>query len=299
MSGRSSTASERDRSAALTPSKAAYRLTNLLNAISQAHGTPRFPIDVQSLALEAANIFKWDDPITEVRGEAINNFDGALFPDDGRKRWLLLYNNALKSLGRIKFTQAHELGHYLLHRHERECFQCTDEDMVDFDLDERDIEAEADYFASTLLMPLDDFRAQMGTESNLDAISGCADRYGVSLTAALLRWLGYTDHNAVMVIHRDGYVLKSKASQSAFRCGAFFPSRRKTIAVPGAALASSDVSKNTIGVETDAKLWFSHVASGTTLREMKVTADHYDFAISLLVLPRGTSAWKPRYPNGT
>lgn len=297
MSERSSTASERDRSAVLTPSKAAYRLTNLLNVISQAHGTPRFPIDVQSLALEAANIFKWDDPITEVRGEAINNFDGALFPDEGRKRWLLLYNNALKSLGRIKFTQAHELGHYLLHRHDREFFQCTDEDMVDFDLDERDIEAEADSFASTLLMPLDDFRSQMADEAHLDAISGCAERYGVSLTAALLRWLEYTEHNAVMVIHRDGYVLKSKASQPAFRCGAFFPSRRKVIAVPGAVLASSEVSKNTIGVETDAKLWFPHVASGTTLREMKITADHYDFAISLLVLPRGASAWKPRYPS--
>ena len=44
----------------------------------------------------------------------------------------------------------------------------------------------ANVFAATLLMPLDDFRRQIGqrTRPTLDDIGGCANRYDVSLTAA-------------------------------------------------------------------------------------------------------------------
>jgi hypothetical protein len=39
---------------------------------------------------------------------------------------------------------------------------------------------------------------------DLDMISHCADRYRVSLIAAVLRWLQYTARRAVLVISRDG-----------------------------------------------------------------------------------------------
>jgi IrrE N-terminal-like domain len=56
------------------------------------------------------------------------------------------------------FTQAHELGHYLLHRSARECFECTEGDLLNWSLDDQDMEAQADVFASYLLMPLHDYR---------------------------------------------------------------------------------------------------------------------------------------------
>ncbi|WP_204264877.1 ImmA/IrrE family metallo-endopeptidase, partial [Escherichia coli] len=53
----------------------------------------------------------------------------------------------------------------------------------------REIELEADTFASYLLMPLDDFKAQIdGQPFSLDLLRHCADRYGVSVTAAALKW---------------------------------------------------------------------------------------------------------------
>ena len=172
-----------------TPPRAANRLVKLAEMFSAAHGVDRFPVDVPPLALEAARIFGWSDPITQVQSAKIKGFEGALFADGERREWLLLYNEAVSSLGRVRFTQAHELGHYILHRQDRESFQCSDADMLNWSKDDKDIEGQADLFASYLLMPLDDYRKQVTAMVDLDLLGHCADRYGVSLTAAILKWL--------------------------------------------------------------------------------------------------------------
>jgi hypothetical protein len=246
------------------------------------------------LALEVGNIFKWQDHIAEVKAENLKTFEGALFPNSDGSKWMLLYNKSIKSPGRIRFTQAHELGHYILHRKLKDNFQCSESDMIDQDQDEVGMESQADSFASTLLMPLDDFRSQLGDQASFEAIQRCADRYGVSLTAATLRWLQYTDQNAVIVVHRDGYMLWAVSSRAARRQGAFFRTRTQTIPVPNGALATNNaVETEHLGQEVDARIWFPHAESGTFLREMKICADHYDFIMTLLVLPRKASVWKP------
>ena len=164
-----------------TPQRAATRLVRIAETFSNAHGLRRFPVDVRQLALGAADIFGWKDPITEVQAAPIKKFEGALFPDDDRSRWLLLYNQTLTSLGRIRFTMAHELGHYILHRLQRDSFECSPADMLNWSQDEKDMEGQADLFASYLLMPLDDYRAQVGATVDLDVLGRCAERYGVSL----------------------------------------------------------------------------------------------------------------------
>ena len=97
-------------------SKAAIRLTKICDTFSEIHGTERFPVNVEELSLEAAELFKWADPIVKIEPVDIKGFDGALMANESRSRWMLLYNNGLTSPGRIRFTQAHELGHYILHR---------------------------------------------------------------------------------------------------------------------------------------------------------------------------------------
>jgi hypothetical protein len=93
---------------------------------------------------------------------------------------------------------------------------------------ERDIEAEADQFASTLLMPLDDFRHQVDGESiSFDLLGHCADRYGVSLTAAALRWTQIAPGRAVLVASRDDHLLWAKSSKAAFKSGAYFATHNR------------------------------------------------------------------------
>jgi hypothetical protein len=275
-----------------TPQKAANRLSKISEAFGKAHGGSRFPVDVPLLALEAANIFGWSDPITEVKPVDIKSFDGALFPDGERKKWMLLFNSGMSSPGRIRFTQAHELGHYILHRQMREAFQCSSDDMLDWE--EKTIEAQADLFSSYLLMPLDDFRAQVTTLVDLELLGHCADRYGVSLTAAVLKWIQYTEENAVLVLSRDGYMQWSFSSRQAARSGAFFRTRKQTVAVPAGSIAvAPGVKHERRGIEVPAKVWFPHADAGMSVREMKVSSDQFDYVLSLLYLPRSASVWRP------
>lgn len=54
---------------------------------------------VVELAKDAANQFGWQDPITKVEAADIKSFEGALFANDDKSAWCLLYNNAMKSPG--------------------------------------------------------------------------------------------------------------------------------------------------------------------------------------------------------
>jgi len=277
-----------------TPQRAANRLVKLIEVFSAAHGVDRFPVDVRPLAMETARIFGWTDPITQVQAANIKGFDGALFPGDDRKEWLLLYNDTVSSPGRIRFTQAHELGHYILHRQLRDSFQCSDADMLNGSQDDKDIEGQADLFASYLLMPLDDYRRQITTTVDLDLLGHCADRYGVSLTAAILKWLQYTDEKAVLVMSTDGFINWARSSDSAAKAGAFFKTRNNIIPVPDGALASNPyIEIDRKGTQISASVWFKRADADTPLREMKIYAEQYGVVLTLLHLPRSSDVWSP------
>ena len=80
------------------------------------------------------------------------------------------------------------------------------------------MEREADKFASFLLMPINDFRQQVAAHwMTLELMGHCASRYQVSLTAATLKWLSFTEHAAILVTAREGMVLWWRASDSARR----------------------------------------------------------------------------------
>jgi hypothetical protein len=278
-----------------TPQRAATRLVRIAETFSTAHGLQRFPVDVKQLALGAADIFGWNDPIAEVQAASIKKFEGALFPDEARSKWLLLYNQTLTSPGRIRFTMAHELGHYILHRLHRESFECSPTDMLNWSQDEKDMEGQADLFASYLLMPLDDYREQVGATVDLDVLGRCAERYGVSLTAAILKWLSYTDEKAVLVTSNDGFMDWAWSSEPALKAGAFFKTRTSTIELPSGSLAAdADVRHDRAGTTIPASVWFRFAGPQVQLREMKISADQYDSVLTLLFLPRSADFWPPR-----
>jgi IrrE N-terminal-like domain len=274
--------------------KEANRITRILDAFAAANGTPRFPVDVRALALDCANLNRWSDPITEVKAADINRFEGALHPSRDRTRWLLLYNSAIRSPGRVRFTQAHELGHYILHRQKRDAFNCTQENMLDWSVSGESMESEADEFASYLLMPLSDYRNQVADEVDFDLMGHCANRYGVSLTAAILKWLSYTPEKAVVVMSRDGYMQWASSSTPAFKAGAFFRTRNSTVPIPpGSITADVTISEERRGANVPATTWFSHAEPQQPLREMKLYSDHYESVLTLLVLARSATVWPP------
>jgi Zn-dependent peptidase ImmA (M78 family) len=279
----------------ITPPKAANRLNHILDAVSKAHGINRFPIDVKNIALEAGGIFGWNDKITAIESADIRGFEGCLFFDDDNKNWLVLYNHSIKSVGRIRFTQAHELGHYLLHRLQKNSFECaTAADMYNLSQDDKDIESEADKFASYLLMPYDDFRKQISADIDLDILGDCASHYGVSLTAAILRWLEITELKAVLVISRSGFINWAWSSKPAFKAGAFFKTKQNIIPIPTGSIAANDqITIDRQGTIIPGKVWFKYAEPIMELREMKILSEQFDSVITLLIMPSVADVWPP------
>jgi IrrE N-terminal-like domain len=269
-------------SSTFSPERWAFEITHVLNAVL---GAEHFPIDVPAVAKEYSAKRFPDDPVTRVVGEDLPGFDGALYrAPTGKKGWGIFYNNRIRSTGRINFTLAHELGHFLLHRVAYpDGFQCREQDVVRWDSEYGQLEHQANVFAANLLMPLDDFRRQIAPAAaiELDALSYCADRYRVSLIAATLRWLGYTNKRAVLVVSRDGYILWARSSIPALRTGAFFRTSGPPIEIPTQSLPvqTKGLSDGRGIIEHGSGVWFREPT-----REITVLAEQYDFALSLLVL---------------
>ncbi len=181
---------------------------------------PRFPIDVRQIAFEYSKRF--NDPVLKIVEADVSTFEGALYPLRKKGGWAILYNPSISSPGRINYTLGHEWGHYLCHRAAAPGgFECGATDVLGGN---RDLEQEADLFSSYLLMPLDDFRAQVGNQRmSLDLLRHCADRYGVSLTAAALKWTESTRRCAAVVVATNGFVNWFRRSAAAERAGLFFP----------------------------------------------------------------------------
>jgi len=114
------------------PMAEANRVTRILQ-LFEPESAKRFPIDVKQLALDYSRQLFPDEPITDIRSLAAQGFEGMLVRHPSGKKWLIAYNDGVRSKGRIRFTLAHELGHYLLHRAARDKFECTLKDMYDWD----------------------------------------------------------------------------------------------------------------------------------------------------------------------
>lgn len=263
------------------------RIANEITAVLRAAGVDKFPIDVQTIAMEISNAKYPDDPIAVIRGRFIPGFEGALSPaPPGKKGWGIFYNSGITSHGRINFTLGHEFGHYLLHRKAYpKGFNCNTEDMATWESEYAQRENEANIFAATLLMPFDDFRAQVDGQHcpDFDEIGICADRYGVSLIAATLRWLQYTSRRSMLVVSRDGFILWARSSQKALRSGLFFRTRNSPpIPVPSKSLAAKITSMmGSTGVcRFNEGIWLSQPCT-----EHVLLSDQYDLTLSLLHFP--------------
>ena len=208
----------------------------------------------------------------------------------------MLYNEKLSSPGRIRHTQAHELGHFLVHRALQSEFHCSQSEIAGYEAVRKQMEAEADEFASTLLMPVKQFRGSVaGAPISLDVLSDASKRFGVSLTSATLRWIRSTEDSAVLMLSRDGFIDWSVSSERAFRNGAFFKTRNRVVPLPDGSLAAdAEIESCRLGERIPLKTWFEHAHADAVVREMKLRCENYGYTLSLLHLSTGDKAWAPR-----
>jgi hypothetical protein len=255
----------------------------------------RFPVDVVQLAKAIGSELHIRARIVEVRSAPdLRSFEGGLFHLAGDE-WALLYNASLTSPGRIRFTQAHELGHFLVHRTLQAEFQCSPAQVAGYDAGPKQMEAEADTFASTLLMPATQFRtAVAGQPIDLDVLSEASRKFGVSLTSAALRWIRSTDESAVLVLSRDGFIDWSVSTDRALKNGAYIKTRNRVAPLPDGSLATDAVAESRAGERLPLNTWFPHAHRDADVREMKLQCDNYGYTLSLLHLSANDKAWPPR-----
>lgn len=278
--------------APFTPFTAAAKLTHWLDAAARAGHFRRFPVVVDDIAASVGAQLGWSDHIVEVGKANIPGFEGGLFYIEERAGWVLLYNENITSAGRIRFTKAHELGHYLLHREQQTEFRCTQGDMLHWSGD-ANVEMQADEFASHLLMPLTHFREGLGDGAvDFHQLGDKSDTFGVSLTAAALRWVKSTAASAVLILSKDGFMDWAVPSDRALKNGAFFRTKASPCEIPGASLTAAGTTERG-GQQVGAAVWFPHADSAAKLKELTIVCDNYGSTLTILCLSPNEKVWPP------
>lgn len=264
------------------PLAEAARITQMLDAVLGIDRFDRGPVPIEKLAVDYSMQTAPDERIEWVRPAPIDGCVGALIMGSGTPRkWGVLYHQE-QLAGRRAYTIAHEMAHWVLHRrHLDGDLYCSADDV--FRGTGVDIEREADLFAANLLMPFNDFRGALSPRERpgLDRLSKMADRYGVSLTAVILRWLEYTETRAIMVVSTDGYANWSKPSRPALKSGMFIRTRSEPFELPQDSIAvRAEFSDETrAGIEQPAGTWFHD-----PVVEMAIRSDRFDREITILHL---------------
>ena len=116
----------------------------------------------------------------------------------------ILINSRVTSEQRRRFTLAHEIGHFVLHRN-KQSFRDTNSELRDYTTDLT--EFEANIFAAMLLMPPSLLPEGAGANKpTLDQADAVAGRCHVSLEAALRRLIGLSHWRSALVVSKDGMI---------------------------------------------------------------------------------------------
>ena len=283
-----------------TPAKAVYRIFDWLEAI----GELKLPIDLDlvrqmlpTTPYGQGTVLLPPAPVTWGGAE------GALVSNpENPSEWGIFYNDKARP-ERQRFTVAHELGHFVLHREIQAKFNCDKENVYTGADTLKQIEREADEFASNLLMPGDLLRKRItGKRIDFHLLGELAKEFGVSLEAMCIRLIKFTEQRAVLVHWDYGFMKYQWRSQSAIRTRVRLRSTDDPQEpLPDTLAADEDIVQEWDGIQMPAYHWCSSEPPGITLREMKHSYPGGNRVLSLLVLesaaPRsfGGKGWEDEH----
>lgn len=129
-------------------------------------------------------------------------------------RGIIRLNKAIAEPVRQRFSIAHEIGHWEQHPNLTQGYLCTAADLRDYGRSTE--EAEANWFAATLLMPKFLIPPEVFKQDpKFSFISKLARDFGTSLTAAARRFVELSSQPVVLVASSQGRVAWCAQSKSA------------------------------------------------------------------------------------
>lgn len=291
----------------LTPSIAASTALKWLRLWHGASIPEATDLDVLRRMLPETPYGKGVREIKAPRALDISSFEGSLVrnPEDPTE-WGILYREHATP-ERSRFTIAHELGHFILHRALQSRFECDNGGVTSGQFDGRNIEREANEFASNLLMPMDLLRRFLGDQRKvtLHLLSDIARTFEVSFEALCLRFIEATDQRAILIHWDQGFLKYQRPSRNARLTRARIrqtESAQEPFA--GTLAADASVLQCFDGVECSAAIWCAEEDAHMKLREFKHSYTDRDRVITLLLLegaePRDwDDSWKDEHVPDT
>lgn len=198
---------------------------------------------------------------------------------------------------RKRFSIAHELGHLEMHRYQTALSLCTTKDIKYWcpgEPDEkrnydRDLEQEANIFASTLLLP-ERFFAPLCVDQDpsFDLISSLANEFNASLTSTALRYVCVSDEPVAIVYSEANRIRWFQESESFAEIrgelGVFIDVRSKLDASTRAAFFFSNGGIPPGIKSVKASAWFTsgNYSETATIKEHSIAMPNYDAVLTLL-----------------
>lgn len=150
--------------------------------------------------------------VFEVRTDS---FDGALLCSRNRLSGRILVNAAMREEGRKRFTIAHEIGHFIIHRDRQ--ISCLPSDIARWEDTRANPERQADSFASELLLPSVEVLKKIGDQwPSFQLVISLAEFFGASLTATARKYCELVPQECAAVWSVDG-IIKWMHPASRFR----------------------------------------------------------------------------------
>ena len=270
----------------LTPSRAATNIIKWMRAYQG--GEPSFVTDID-LVRQMLPGSPYGQAVTEIRGPAAITWtgcEGALVQNPANPaEWGIFYNPGSRA-ERQRFTVAHELGHFVLHRERTANFHCASGTVATASETIAMLEREANVFATNLLMPGDLFAQSVrGAAIDLQFLSDLAARFQVSFEALCIRFIEYTELRAILVCWDNGYLdyefRSEKARLTRARVARTGDPQEPP---PGTLAAASEIDQAWRGVEMSAARWCAEEPPYMKLREFKHSYSVRNRVLSLLIL---------------
>lgn len=189
--------------------------------VSKLNGFCTGPVDpFKVIASESGQVLAKGDDFGD-------SFDGRLSYHDGT--FLLLYNTRYNHWPRIgmhhpkvRFTIAHELGHYFLDGHREFLVRRREaiESFTEFESN-KEVERQADAFAAGLLMPKQLVAPHVNCEpdATMASIKEAAREFDVSLTSMMVRWTHLSHFPCATLCIRSGLIQWGFGSEAFRACG--------------------------------------------------------------------------------
>jgi Zn-dependent peptidase ImmA (M78 family) len=239
--------------------------------VLRAHRMYSLPIDPFAIARKEGIVIK--------PGVYGDDFDARIEHYPALKAYCIFHAEpgGWRTEGRVRFSLAHELGHFYLPEHRVRLRNCqVHNSQTDF-VSRDPHELEADEFAANLLMPLELFRAELktfrGGFCTIQDMLKLANRLGTSVTSTARRYCESDGEACTIYFSEGGRVRWGKASEDMNRTGMYWyqygtpaPDGSKTAEYWNQFYAGERPER--LAGQVDADVWFSRPGAAVLWEEV-------------------------------